>query len=96
MSTAGGSGAANDAEVFFQENREYIERGAALMAEYQTMRNGRNALEILAEEAEVAADGADAKVEKQQQHLADAKANAKLLRAEAVKARKAADKAMGE
>jgi hypothetical protein len=85
MSTAGGSGAAHDATVVVEEHQEAVDYAAQ-----------QEALLVLAEDAERAADGAEAKVEKQQQHLADAKANAKLLRAEATKARKAADKAMGD
>jgi hypothetical protein len=76
-----GKGAANDAAV---DTSEPPAPGGASEADR---------LAQLADEAEAAAAGALAKVDKQQGHLADAERAAKELQAVAVKARRAADKA---
>jgi hypothetical protein len=81
--SAGGAGAASDPRVAIVQE----------MAQSGRDFTDAEKLEQLAVEAEAAADGADAKVEKQQWHLTEAEAIADELRAVADKAREAADNA---
>ena len=80
-----GKGAANDAAVDARDDAVGI-RG------YRAV-DVAERLAVLADEAEAAAAGALAKVDKQRGHLADAERAAKELQAVAVKARRAAGKA---